>query len=359
MKAMIKLFLMAVAVLVISASCEHKELIYDQHLAHYWLYINPSYDQDWQYANAPETPDWSNQWNSDFGFPYDSLRPILPLGLRVFANDLAGEIPQRVTNIDETGGRAYLAAKDNSLLIYNNDTEYIIFNNLGTQTAATATTRTRTRSTYMGNQYSSEEKENTVAPPDMLYARYLDNVHVDHRTFADEIDTLDVELRPLVYTYFVRCEVTYGMQYFGIARGALSGMAGSIYLHNGHTTEQVVTLIYDCETVENFGARAFVRSFGIPNYPNDAYTRADQNYALNLEIRLRNGRIVNYDFDVTDQVKLQPHGGVIEVTGIEIPDSIGQVEGSGFDVEVEGWGEYVDVDLPLGGNKTENEDNAQ
>lgn len=364
MKNFFKLALVVATIIAFSAACEHKELIYDQHLAHYWVYIDPTYDQDWQYANSPQTPDWSTQWNPDFGFPYDSLRPALPAGLRVLANDLNGEIQQRVSNIDETGGRAYLAGKDNSLLLYNNDTEYIIFNDLGTQTAATATTRTRTRSTYLGNQYSSEEKENTVAPPDMLYARYLDKVHVDHRTFADEIDTLPVELKPLVFTYYIRYEVTYGMQYFGIARGALSGMAGSVYLHNGHTTEQVVTVIYDCETVENYGAQAFVRSFGIPNYPNDAYTRGDQNYALNIEIRLRNGRMVNYDFDVTDQVKLQPHGGVIEVTGIEIPDSIGQIEGSGFDVIVEGWGEYVDVDLPLGGNnkdenEDENPDNAQ
>ena len=357
MKAMIKLLFVAVAVLVISASCEHKQLVFDQHLAHYWVHINPSYDQDWQYAYDEETPDWSMLWDADrFGFQYDSLRPELPLGLRVLAQDLNNKSQSYVNNISATGGRAYLTGKDNSLLFYNNDTEYIIFNDLGTQTAATATTRTRTRSTYLGNQFSSETEENTVAPPDMLYAAYLDNVHVDHRTFEDEIDTIPVLLRPLVFTYLVRYEVTYGMQYLGIARGALSGMAGSVYLHNGHTTEQVVTVIYDGQVIEDYGVEAYVESFGIPNYPNAGYTRGPQNYALNLEVRLRNGRMMSFDFDVTDQVEHQPHGGVIEVTGIEIPDSIGQVEGSGFDVVVEGWGDYVDVDLPLaGGNK--NNDN--
>ena len=357
MKAMIKLLFVAVVVLVISASCEHKQLVFDQHLAHYWVHINPSYDQDWQYAYDEETPDWSMLWDADrFGFQYDSLRPELPLGLRVLAQDLNNKSQSYVNNISATGGRAYLTGKDNSLLFYNNDTEYIIFNDLGTQTAATATTRTRTRSTYLGNQFSSEDEENTVAPPDMLYAAYLDNVHVDHRTFEDEIDTIPVLLRPLVFTYLVRYEVTYGMQYLGIARGALSGMAGSVYLHNGHTTEQVVTIIYDGQVIEDYGVEAYVESFGIPNYPNAGYTRGPQNYALNLEVRLRNGRMMSFDFDVTDQVEHQPHGGVIEVTGIEIPDSIGQVEGSGFDVVVEGWGDYVDVDLPLvGGNK--NNDN--
>ena len=359
MKNFFKLALVVATIIAFSAACEHKDLCWDHmgHASRFHIFIKPSYDQDWQYANSPQTPDWSTQWNPDFGFPYDSLRPEIPAGVRVLTSNLDSKVSD-LHNISADGGRVYFSGPRNSLLLYNNDTEYIIFNDLSTQTAATATTRTRTRSTYVGNQYSSEERENTVAPPDMLYARYLDKYEVEEKVVPD---TIPVELKPLVYTYFIRYEVVYGMEYLGLARGALSGMAGSVYLHNGHTTEQVVTLIYDCNVVENFGAQAFVQSFGVPNYPNDAYTRADQNYALNLEVRLRNGEMMNFDFDVTDQVKLQPHGGVIEVTGIEIPDSIGLKGGSGFDIFIEGWGEYVDVDLPLGGNKDkdENPDNAQ
>ena len=345
MRAILKLIAVAIVTLIISASCEHKELCMDhnEHAARYHLYILPTFEQEWQYSNSPETPDWSEQWDPDFGFSYDSLRPAVPTGVRILALNKETNI-QTTSNIMATGGVAYSTGVENSLLLYNNDTEYIIFNDMGNQTVANATTRTRTRSTYMGNEFSSEENENTVAPPDMLYARYLPAYNIEKQY---DPDTLPVTLMPLVYTYLVRYEITYGIQYFGIARGALSGMAGSVYLHNGHTSEQVVTVIYDCEPVEDYGAQAFVRSFGIPNYPNDAYTRGEQRYALNIEIRLRNGRMVNYDFDVTDQVESQPHGGVIEVTGIEIPDSIGQNTGSGFDIEVEGWGEYVDVDLPL------------
>ena len=353
MKAMIKLLLVAVAVLVISASCEHKDLCWDHmgHALRYHIYVKPTYDQDWQYANSPQTPDWSEQWNPDFGLPYDSLRPEKPLGVRVLTSNLETAFTD-LHNITADGGRVYFSGARNSLLLYNNDTEYIVFSDLGTQTAATATTRTRTRSTYLGNQFSSETIENTVAPPDMLYATYLSECIVEEKLVPD---TISVELKPLVYTYLVRYEVVYGMEYLGLARGALSGMAGSVYLHNGHTTEQVVTLIYDCEVLEHLGAQAIVQSFGIPNYPNAGYTRGPQNYALNLEVRLRNGRMMSFDFDVTDQVEHQPHGGVIEVTGIEIPDSIGQVEGSGFDIFIEGWGDYVDVDLPLGGGNKNND----
>ena len=345
MRAILKLVAVAIVTLIISASCEHKELCMDHynHASRLHLYVSPTFEQEWQYSNSPETPDWSEQWDPDFGFSYDMLRPTVPSGIRVLALDKTTGV-QTTSNILATGGIAYFTGTDNSILLYNNDSEYLVFNDIGNQTAATATTRTRTRSTYMGNQYSSEEVENTVAPPDMLYARYLSDYQVERKFIPD---TLSITMMPLVYTYLIRYEVTHGMEYIGLARGALSGMAGSVFLHNGSTTEQVVTLVYDCNVVDDWGIQTVLCSFGVPNYPNDAYSRGEQRYALNLEVRLNNGTMLNYDFDVTNQVERQPHGGVIEVTGIEIPDSIGMQGGSGFDVEIEGWGEYVDVDLPL------------
>ena len=60
-----------------------------------------------------------------------------------------------------------------------------------------------------------------------------------------------------------------------------------------------------------------------------------------------NGEFKTFEFDVTDQVTEQPRGGVIVVKDIEISDEEG-TEGSGsFDVTVDGWGEYIDVELPL------------
>nr|WP_233555714.1 MULTISPECIES: hypothetical protein [unclassified Bacteroides] len=43
----------------------------------------------------------------------------------------------------------------------------------------------------------------------------------------------------------------------------------------------------------------------------------------------------------------QPQGGVIVVSGIEIPDEEGMEGGSGFDVDVDGWGEFEDIELPF------------
>ena len=59
-----------------------------------------------------------------------------------------------------------------------------------------------------------------------------------------------------------------------------------------------------------------------------------------------NGKILNYFFDITDQVADQPHGGVISVDGIKISDDEGGgSQGSGFDVDVDGWGEFKDVPI--------------
>ena len=42
----------------------------------------------------------------------------------------------------------------------------------------------------------------------------------------------------------------------------------------------------------------------------------------------------------------QPHGGVIVVSGIEIDENT-TTEGGGFNIGVDGWGDAVDVPLPI------------
>ena len=51
---------------------------------------------------------------------------------------------------------------------------------------------------------------------------------------------------------------------------------------------------------------------------------------------------------MTGQVKGQPRGGVIVVKGLEISDEEGGGVGGGFDVDVDGWGDYVDIPVPIG-----------
>ena len=233
---------------------------------------------------------------------------------------------------------------EHSLLLYNNDTEYIVFDDMNSFASAKATTRTRTRASYAGNPYMENTVENTVNAPDMLYGNYMENYTAERKIEADE---LPVTMHPLVFTYLVRYEFSHGLEYVALARGALAGMAGAVWLNSGRTSEEAATILYDC-SVEDFGTQACVQSFGIPDYPNEHYTtRTERRYGLNLEVRLKNGKVKSFDFDVTDQVAVQPQGGVIVVSGIEISDVEGTEGGSGFDVTVKDWGEYEDIELPL------------
>lgn len=337
------IFLLA-GMLTAFVSCENRELCFDHdgHAPKSAVHIAACYEQEWELMCEGGT-DWENEWSDEFGMEYDNLRPGIPDGLRVQIYHDDGTCS--TLNVPAEGGVVQMRPGKNSLLLYNNDTEYIVFDNMTSYASARATTRSRTRSTYLGSSYLGNAAENTVNEPDMLYGSYVDSYTAERKVEADE---LPVTMHPLVFTYLVRYKFSHGQEYVALARGALAGMAEAVWLNCGRTSDEPATVLFDC-TVEDFGAQASVQSFGIPDYPNELYTAraAERTYALNLEVLLKNGNLKTFDFDVTDQVARQPQGGVIEVDGIEISDGEGQAGGSGFEVDVNDWGEYEDIELPL------------
>lgn len=339
--------MMAWGAMGIASSCQNKELCFDhdEHAPKSDVRVVAEYEKVWEYRYQDGT-DWSiyPTWMQDFGMDYADLCPIIPEGLRVQVYNEDGT--NNIHNISAYGGIVPMRPGEHSVLFYNNDTEYIVFDNMQHYASAKVTTRTRTRASYIGNSYidTKEGKENTVNQPDMLYGSYMPTYFAERSTQPDELRVL---MRPLVFTYLVRYEFSHGIEYVSLARGALAGMASAVWLNNGHTAETPATVLFDC-TVHDFGAQSLVRSFGIPDFPNEHYgTRAGRKYALNLEVRLKNGNTKTFEFDVTKQVEVQPQGGVIVVRGIEISDEEGQSGGSGFDVDVSDWGDFEDIDLPL------------
>ena len=88
-------------------------------------------------------------------------------------------------------------------------------------------------------------------------------------------------------------------------------------------------------------------TFGVPNYPGDHYNRGDsglQPFMLGVEMLLKNGTTVTLDFDIADQMRNQPRGGVLVISDIDLSKA---VEG-GFGVGVDDWAE---IDIPLDLNK--------
>ena len=336
-----RIVLVFAALAALLPSCQHKDLCVDhrEHAHKYHIEITADYRCDWEENFGFH--DWKNNWPEGY-MAYDDLRPSRPSGLRVVNTSSQGQT--NTHNIKAEGGIVNLYEGNNDILFYNNDTEYIIFSRTDHGASTRALTRTKTRSTYTRSEYS-EEDEDTMTPPDMLFANYIEGVYAE-RTL--EPAPLDITLQPLVYTYVVRYEFAEGLEYVALARGALTGMAKSVLLSTGETSDDGATLLYDC-AIENYGISALVTSFGIPGFPNPYYPTKgpERKHALNLELMLKNGKIFSLDYDVTEQVEKQPHGGVIVVKDITIKYEDGAQNNGAFDVKVDDWGEYEDVLLPL------------
>ena len=337
---------MALAIPTLS-SCEHKDLCFDHdvHAPKFDFRVTATYQQEWELNENQKVWASEAEWPEKYGMAYDDLRPKVPAGLRMHVFSETGV--NDMINMPAQGDVVGLQPGNHQLLFYNNDTEYILFDDMYSYASAKATTRTRTRSTYMGNPFkgNASRSEPTVNMPDMLYGNYKEK-YTSERTY--EMPEMSVTMHPMVFKYLVRYEFSKGLEYVGLVRGALSGMAAAVYMHSGQTSKEAATLLYDC-TLEPWGAQAIVTSFGVPDWPNSLYqpTRGQRSYALNLEVRRKNGLIKSFDFDVTDQIEKQPQGGVIIVKGLEISDEDGWQGGSGFDVKIDGWGDYEDIVIPL------------
>ncbi len=312
------------------------------------------------FRTASVALDWEQEWERDYGmshpttwdaslhgFPYESLRPDLPewvTMVRYTGGSDPYEFYMPVNGDDVNVGEG----SDHSLLFYNNDTEYIVLSDMASvpQARATTTSRSRASLSRLESRFPGFRSAN---PPDVLYAAYLDKAP---EIEIHQVKPLQVKMQPLVYTYVVRYEFDYGVQHVAVARGALAGMAESVYLVNGVTSEEGAIVLYDCD-ITSWGIEAHVRTFGVPGFPDEYYgrsfnslSRADRPYELNLEVRLRNGKTLEWDFDIADQIAKQPRGGVIRIGGLYIDDAENRFD-SGFDVEVTDWGDEQDIILPL------------
>lgn len=321
--------------LLFLSSCR-KDLCYnhDQHGLSTRVLLQTEWEQEWERDYGMG---WADNWPEEHGIDYDLLRPDIATGIVSYVYHEDGSRSERHHNAE--GGELPMTAGEKSILIHNDDTRYIVFNNLNVSTLATASTRMRTRSTY-SEQHANER---TVNAPDMLYGTWIESYTATPTT---EPDPLTVTLRPLVYTYLIRYEFSKGLEHVTLARGALSGMANSVLLQDGHTSDESATLLFDCE-LKDYGVETQLTSFGVPSFPGDHYTRqTTQQQTLNLEVMLKNGTLKTFEFDVSDQLAMQPRGGVITVSDITVTDE--EAGGNtGFNVNVTDWGEYKDIELPL------------
>ena len=127
--------------LLLTFGCR-KDLCYDHelHSASVKTVVAADWEQEWERAYDF---DWEQNWNVLWGREYDELRPDIAAGIRALVYSDGGGFSEN--NLPADGGRLPMKEGVYSLLFYNNDTEYILFNDLTTSASASATTRTRTR----------------------------------------------------------------------------------------------------------------------------------------------------------------------------------------------------------------------
>ncbi len=316
-----------------------KDLCYNHYRA---MTLDVEWEQAWERDHGRQ---WNVCWDAaTLGCAYEEFLPGVPEGITLLMYNGDGEPAKTFLRPD--GGELILGEGVRSMLFYNNDTRCIVFDDMASAPLARASTSTRTRASLP----EMHAGERTVNPPDVLFGAFLPDVP---EVGLHEKHERRVVMKPLVHTYLVRFKMDAGAEHVSLARGALAGMAESVMLRDGSTSEQTATLLFDCE-VKAWGAEARVCSFGVAGFPDKYYAQKAQRaaktperYSLNLELMLRNGRTKTFFFDVTDQLADQPRGGVIEVGGITIGDEDISTD-SGFDVNVSDWGEYEDIDLPIG-----------
>ncbi|MDE6013093.1 MAG: DUF5119 domain-containing protein [Prevotella sp.] len=326
--------------LPVLSSCR-KDLCYDHFPT---ASISISYEQAWERDYGM---DYAANWDKSlYGFEYADLQPNIPEWVTL-VNYSSNETTTE-KHFPSQGGDMIVPydGTTHSFLLYNSDTEYIVISDIGSLTEARASATLRSRSTISTIQERHPNTRSTN-PPDVLYSAFIENVP---DIGIHEVLPLSVKMQPLVFTYVIRYEFEYGLQYVALARGALGGMAESVNLRNGTTSDESTIILYDCERT-SYGYEARVRSFGIPGFPDKYYGRSasdpkERPYTLNLEVMLENGKTKEFNFDISDQMAKQPRGGVIRVSGLRVEDQQNMSD-SGFDVDVNDWDDHQEIDIPF------------
>ncbi|MDE6715016.1 MAG: DUF5119 domain-containing protein, partial [Muribaculaceae bacterium] len=286
--------LLCIIMLLMLASCRD-ELCYNHFPAASFAF---EWEQEWERDYGMNH---NGKWDAThYGYDYHSLRPGSPSWVNLVRYGYSGSSTEKYLSKD--GGHIVLEENDyKSFLIYNGDTEYIVLSDMAsvTEARASATARSRSSISYIEEIYPDTRSTN---PPDILYSAYIDSIpYVEFH----ETKHFPVKMQPLVYTYLVRYEFEYGLKHVALARGALGGMDASVYLRTGTTSDNPTIILYDCD-MKDYGFEAQVRSFGVPGFPDEYYGRSgeeqkDRKYTLNLELKIKNGSTLEFNYDITDQ----------------------------------------------------------
>lgn len=320
MKRASKAFFSTLCLLLLITSCEHKELCY--HHPHAGEF-NVMYD----WSDAPEAD---------------------PAGMRLYFYRTDGS-DRDSWNLNTVGATLDVYETDYHALTFNNDTEWIRFQNVADYDSHSATTR-------IGGLYEPitgsstntttcpQSGEQVMVPPDPLWGIGEADYHVNMG------DTLWLKPQPLYCIYTVEFRNIKHIDQIMTMSSSLTGMAQSVNIADGELSRELCTIPFEVEPGSD--GKTIVGRFLTFGHHEDNV----EPHRLALYFEMIDGKYIQYTqgdyLDVTDQVHSAPNKRrvhlIVDTPGIPSDDVIDQIGGGGFDVDVEQWGDGEDKDLEFG-----------
>ena len=200
---------------------------------------------------------------------------------------------------------------------------------------------TTTRSRYPLNIPALKDQPLPHNHPEIFYSAFEQDIHISHDPadydYFDQAENvwvkrLKCEMQPLVYIYLVQVVVRNNVD--GLIVGpsqstVLSGVASGVNVTTGATVHESTNVIFDMRMKTDLPYRDGVRAdimggklttFGLCDMPSWSASRgksfagrADVDNYMMVGLHFSNGADSTYTYEVTEQMRRQPHGGIITI----------------------------------------------
>lgn len=313
-----KTLLIAITLLT-AAACQYKDLCYDHHHV-----VDVTLRYDWALAPAAAPASMTALYYPEAG---EAIR-----------YDYAGI----------KGGMARLSPGLWQAASYNGDTETILYR--GVTSISTLEAHTRLSSVVEGSRLMSTrgemprakgtESEAVILEPDWLWGGAGDVFAVQEDTPV----TVTLSPRALVKEITIIIRDVPNLQYVSSLGGALSGLAGSVFVAQARAGEECVTQAFEAVKADATTITMHLLTFGHCPLQADGITNP---HILTVYTVLADGSQWYYTEDITARMHdsaQDPAHIVIELSGMPVPKPI--VNGSGFQPTVDGW-QNVDIEVGM------------
>ena len=319
---------------------------------------------------------WQIDWNTRWQFAWNTTA-LGPLGyttpasmrMHIYTQALDGTlVSHRVHNFMGNSTTMDVFVGTHNLLFHNNDSEALLFKSDGdlmpvqSYTRIISTGLKKSSPVYTMAQKAAGytkadeiEEEPVILMPEGLFTLMdLNRVITDNPDdyeYEDGHYVLKItgELNPATYIYLFQIKfLNNNGRIVGSSGGAaVTGMSQGVNLWTRESFKETASVpmdVYMDKSKDMMGARVF--TFGLPgcNPYDDASVAAapKKDHFLVLNVTYADGTWRNARFDVTDQIRALPLGGVItlEIDVNDIPpDGSGGSGGGGFNALVSDWNE--------------------